>query len=857
MKRWLLCYVLAVAALLSTAVAAAERIDTSNLIPVYTNTFDDASALDDFTQFYGTWAVKDGRLYMTNTPNKDQNFILFSGDDELTKLTDYVVDVDIYNVQSQGGIIARSDLQKADGRGVGNNFYGYIGYLSFTGEKGALGCGGPNGNWGTNFIVSKKVTTPGANLHLQLAVKGDTVTMNITDLDRNRPVWSATVEDKTYTAGTFGFRLYGNNDKHFEGTALCNLNATAFDNLVVSVYGEEKPREEPTFSGMTFTNPVAPGADPFVLKDDDGTYYLYATSGDAYGYRVMSSKNLVEWTAEGYCMHYKWEGVYDDPNYTGYNAFWAPEVIKYDGKYYMTVTFQHHLNFAVSDSPLGPFKTIGPDILFPGTRTIDGHFFRDGNTTYFYFVTGGKASFNGSSVEKGNNIWGCILDMEALAADKEQVIEPASISLLVESDTEYEAGTKVAEGPFMIKNGDTYYLTFSSGSYKVPDYAVHYVTSKNPLSGFTRDAKNVALKSTDLYYDDIENPHLYGNAHHAFVEAPNGKDTLIVYHTHRTNRTWDKTVTDLCTPRSVCIDYAWFEGDYLFAGSKEHKTVPTAVAQPALEGTTLTRKTYYTGVFKALGDLPTVYVAQTDGLDTNTGAKNSPVKTIARAAELLPSGGTVVLMQNYTDSGCLNIPAINGPLLITAEHGHVILYFKFISLHSTVYFDNLIFAPTTVGEISVIECNFNDVVMGEGVGCFNRPHGDYAYPYLVGGKWRYGGSDTKNPIYKDNFTATIAELRSDKAYTVTVLGGTWETIEKGSLLYKTPLANSAPNGAIARTSDSLQPRFDLNSDGKADFNDLDFAIRALFDEKICEAADLNKDSKISLVDLLLLVNAIR
>ncbi|MBQ5808917.1 MAG: hypothetical protein IIW21_04070, partial [Clostridia bacterium] len=43
--------------------------------------------------------------------------------------------------------------------------------------------------------------------------------------------------------------------------------------------------EVPEYTGeQTFINPVAPGADPFVFKDDDGTYYLYATSGDEYGY---------------------------------------------------------------------------------------------------------------------------------------------------------------------------------------------------------------------------------------------------------------------------------------------------------------------------------------------------------------------------------------------------------------------------------------------------------------------------------------------------------------------------------------------------------------------------------------------
>ena len=366
MKLRQLLFTAFLAALLCIPAFAATRIDTSNLVAVYTNTFDDADALADFTQYYGTWGVRNGKLYLLNTVHKDQNFILYTGDDSLTSLTDYVVDVDMYNVQSQGGVIIRSDLQRASSNGVGNNFYGYIGFISFTGEKGAIGYGSTTGNWGDNLIVSKKVTTPTVNLHLQLAVKGNTITLNITDIDRDRPLWSATVEDSTYEKGTFGFRLYGGSDKRFEGKALCNLNATAFDNLVVSVYGDDTETDAEQLQGMTFTNPVAPGADPFVLKDDDGTYYLYATTGDAFGFRAFSSKNLVEWTAHGYCLLSGQDGVYTDPysQYQDYKCFWAPEVIKYDGKYYMTVSFQHHLNFAVSDSPTGPFKTIGPDVLF-------------------------------------------------------------------------------------------------------------------------------------------------------------------------------------------------------------------------------------------------------------------------------------------------------------------------------------------------------------------------------------------------------------------------------------------------------------------------------------------------------------
>ena len=89
-----------------------------------------------------------------------------------------------------------------------------------------------------------------------------------------------------------------------------------------------------------FTNPVAPGADPFILKDGD-TYYLYPTSGDAFGYRVFTSNNLVEWTAQGYCLLY--DDIYTDSSKpTDFYGFWAPELIKYNDKYYIICSVQNH-----------------------------------------------------------------------------------------------------------------------------------------------------------------------------------------------------------------------------------------------------------------------------------------------------------------------------------------------------------------------------------------------------------------------------------------------------------------------------------------------------------------------------------
>jgi len=557
----------------------------------------------------------------------------------------------------------------------------------------------------------------------------------------------------------------------------------------------------PEYTGeQIFTNPVAPGADPFVFKDDDGTYYLYATSGDEYGYRCYSSKNLVEWKSEGYCLLK--DDVYTDPN-SDFNkyAFWAPEVMKYEGKYYLVYTAQHRIGVAVSDSPTGPFTNNARRYLINSANVIDGNFFVDDDgTVYLYFVTQRKAEFNGVKVEAGNNIWGCVFDMEELKIDLK------SIRLLVQWDAEIEtlalSGGDCVEGPFMIKNNGTYYMTFSSNRYQNTKYSVHYATSDKPLGTFKRDKNNITLMCDDLDYKDNKNPHLYGTGHHCFVEAPNGKDLLIVYHAHRTGRSSaGLTGASLVSPRSACIDLAWFTDDgKLLAGTKENPTVPTAVSQPMLEGTKLERGVLLEGKFEKLSELPVVYVAQTDGLDTNAGTKDAPVKTLEKAFDKIMRGGTIVLLQSYDAGALLEIPKRTAPVMITAEHNNILLTYKFIRINCPLYLDNVILTPETANGISVIECNFNTVVMGMGVSCLNRPFGENDYPCLVGGKWKYTGDDTAK-VY-DSFKASDGEMISDKEYTLTVLGGTWQMIAKGSVVQSEELADSAVNGILRLGEDA-------------------------------------------------------
>ena len=79
-------------------------------------------------------------------------------------------------------------------------------------------------------------------------------------------------------------------------------------------------------TGLFYKNPVHPNTagmgDPYVLRASDGRYYLYTTSG----FNAWSSDDLVNWRPEGKVKtEHRW----------GRSQYRAPEVVEYDGKFYM------------------------------------------------------------------------------------------------------------------------------------------------------------------------------------------------------------------------------------------------------------------------------------------------------------------------------------------------------------------------------------------------------------------------------------------------------------------------------------------------------------------------------------------
>ncbi|HEY9358356.1 MAG TPA: arabinan endo-1,5-alpha-L-arabinosidase [Arthrobacter sp.] len=120
-------------------------------------------------------------------------------------------------------------------------------------------------------------------------------------------------------------------------------------------------------------DPAAWGArhahDPTVVRDDDGTYYMFSTDSVANsqhipaGVHIRTSPDLVEWTYAGTAF----DGVPGPAaEWSGAKGLWAPEVVRWESgdwrMYYSASTFGSNtsaIGLAVAPSPSGPWRDRG------------------------------------------------------------------------------------------------------------------------------------------------------------------------------------------------------------------------------------------------------------------------------------------------------------------------------------------------------------------------------------------------------------------------------------------------------------------------------------------------------------------
>ena len=200
----------------------------------YENDFSDPATLSDFTQYRGEWGIVDGKLMLTGIGDLGMEqfcHILFTKDEGIINLTDYIAEVDLINIQSSAGILVRCDTTKANGDSS-NSFYGYVGFVSNNGTKAAFGRADGIGGYAGNMDVSGAVTNPCENLHLKVTVEGKNITYVMTNLDTGAELHTYTVENGEWAMGSFGFRAA------IMQSGLLNVGVVGFDNVKITALGE-------------------------------------------------------------------------------------------------------------------------------------------------------------------------------------------------------------------------------------------------------------------------------------------------------------------------------------------------------------------------------------------------------------------------------------------------------------------------------------------------------------------------------------------------------------------------------------------------------------------------------------------
>ena len=303
----------------------------------------------------------------------------------------------------------------------------------------------------------------------------------------------------------------------------------------------------------TYTNPLdVTIADPYVLREPSGVYYMYGTGGEGgAAYPAFTSTDLVHWKAIGQTYRR------DPANSWCIDFFWAPEVYRVNDRYYMVYSAQWRDNLsnekenfrigaAVADSPAGPFRDIRNAPLFdPGYPAIDANVLVDGDGRLYMFYSRCcykhpveseladwarrekvyaeieeswiygvevKADFSGTIGEPV-----MMLRPPVTRADKSTAWEDLSV-------TTREVNRRWTEGPAAFRHGDTYYLMYSANHYLGENYSLGYATAKHPLGPYKKAANNPVLrKNTD------RGGVVSGPAHNCVTFSPDGTEMMCLY----------------------------------------------------------------------------------------------------------------------------------------------------------------------------------------------------------------------------------------------------------------------------------------------------------------------------------------
>jgi len=278
--------------------------------------------------------------------------------------------------------------------------------------------------------------------------------------------------------------------------------------------------------------------DPFILVED-GTYYMYGTRAPetwtcGYGIDLYVGNDLENWD--------KHENIFICPEKDWGNIkIWAPEVYKYNGKYYMFVTITYcdtdkgGTVILRSETPYGPFTEHSKGAVTPPDwKCIDGTFYvSKDKTPYMVFV------HEWVQITDGSMCYIQLSDDLTHAVGEAKFMFSASMCPLSGSVNDKGNGY-VTDGPFMHRSGEDLYMLWSSHG-KNEKYFQAVAKSDNGEIDGKWDVDTDALYSDDgghgMLFSDLNDrlrltlhtPNTTCDEHPVFfeLEESNGKFSII------------------------------------------------------------------------------------------------------------------------------------------------------------------------------------------------------------------------------------------------------------------------------------------------------------------------------------------
>ncbi len=220
--------------------------------------------------------------------------------------------------------------------------------------------------------------------------------------------------------------------------------------------------------GKYFINPIFRGdyPDPSILVDGDDYYMVHSSFHYYEGLTIWHSKDLINWN------------IVTNALTKNVGNVWAPDLAKYDGKYYIYFPVEKTNYVIVSDDIRGPWSE--PIDLNIG-HIDPGHVTDEEGNRYLYFSNGDYIELTKDGTA---TVGGFMHSYDGWEIPRDWTIECFCM-----------------EGPKLFKRGDYYYMTVAQGGTAGPatGHMVIAARSKSPLGPWENSPHNpiIRAKSTD------------------------------------------------------------------------------------------------------------------------------------------------------------------------------------------------------------------------------------------------------------------------------------------------------------------------------------------------------------------------